>query len=1071
MIQQRKSPSNLGESSNETAGSQDASDNGNAGDLQARALAQDSSITIVNLKSARIGPEGAKALAGSVSITNLNLDCNNIGDEGAQALSKSSVLIGLSLHTNGIGNDGAVALAASNTITSLDLSFNVVQTKGARTLAANTTLTSLSLQSNRIGIEATRAFAANRNVTELNLSLNKLEDEGARFLSSNQCITHLIMMQNHLGPAGARALTNITTLRYLNISNNRVGDKGAQIFANNPTLTSLNLSRNFVGEEGACALACSTTLTSLNLQGNKISDQGAMALTRSVSLVSLDIQDNKLTDDGLRAFTNRWGTSRIRTREVQPADLEKEILNVASVCDTAEGHGELKSDDRDRHEVRNKSTAEIAFIKSKFSSDSTNLHYFLNEWLKVVIAENEASAAGQKEKGFLFNIYESTKEAYYSAIQTEVCIAETVGEIQKYAAACDTAEGHDALAEDDEDRHEVLQKSNAEIFSLKERFPNDKTSLLIFLTQWLGVVKADNAASSAKQKKKGPLHDKYESSKKEYFEALSQAQVLPKPSKRVSVTANPKSKRGSVIDVSNTDLKIPNSPKVSSDEKKIQFMDDLKMPNSPKVSRDEKKIQFMDDLKKPNSPKVSREEKKLQFMDDVKMPNSPKVSREEKKLQFTDAVKVPNSPKVSRDEKKLQFTDEVKMSNSPKVSRDEKSLQFMDDLKISNSPKVSRDETSAQFMDDVKLSEFPEHTFDEKSQQYSDMDDTINAFVESQILKNAALFDTAEGHDELKEEDSDRHEVLNKSVEEIARIKKAFAHDKAKTTHFLKEWLKVVKADNAASTSGQSHGGPLHNKYEAIKDAYFAAFPNRNGSISTEKEPSIPDLVSEIIKNAAACDAAAGHGLLRDDDDDQHEVLRKSIQEVARIKSCFSKDQPNLQRFLKDWLAVVIADKEASIAGQSEKGPLHDHYESTKGKYFAAFPNLAPSNDLPQIPQKSSNVSVPVPTRKSAAWGPKAYGPILTPIASRRTVMDFSEEPRDNMNNTGYGSFQNSSRMPSQEQEYITAAIYQNMHTSSLMMPYQEQTEQDIADIRSLQNSGPKSRESDPFDQAGCPIA
>jgi len=75
------------------------------------------------------------------------------------------------------------------------------------------------------------------------------------------------------------------------------------------------------------------------------------------------------------------------------------------------------------------------------------------------------------------------------------------------------------------------------------------------------------------------------------------------------------------------------------------------------------------------------------------------------------------------------------------------------------------------------------------------------------------------------------------------------------------------------------------------------------------------------------------------------------------------------------------------------------------------------------------------------------------------------------MNNTGYGSFQNSSRMPSQEQEYITAAIYQNMHTSSLMMPYQEQTEQDIADIRSLQNSGPKSRESDPFDQAGCPIA
>jgi len=125
-----------------------------------------------------------------------------------------------------------------------------------------------------------------------------------------------------------------------------------------------------------------------------------------------------------------------------------------------------------------------------------------------------------------------------------------------------------------------------------------------------------------------------------------------------------------------------------------------------------------------------------------------------------------------------------------------------------------------------------------KKDDSSSSTDPIISFLESEILENARLCDTVEGHDELAVGD-DRYEAnLKKYAAEIARIKAAFAQDTEKVTLFLKQWLKVAQADNMASTAGQSDEGPLHERYKSLDSAYFASFSEMASSVVNSQIPS-----------------------------------------------------------------------------------------------------------------------------------------------------------------------------------------------------------------------------------------
>src|SRR5437868_629569 len=91
-------------------------------DIQAliEALAQNTTLTTLDVGNSQIGDEEAKALAQNTTLTTLYVSGSRIGDEGAKALTQNTTLTTLYIGYNQIGDEGAKALAQNTTLTTLD---------------------------------------------------------------------------------------------------------------------------------------------------------------------------------------------------------------------------------------------------------------------------------------------------------------------------------------------------------------------------------------------------------------------------------------------------------------------------------------------------------------------------------------------------------------------------------------------------------------------------------------------------------------------------------------------------------------------------------------------------------------------------------------------------------------------------------------------------------------------------------------------------------------------------------------------------------------------------------------
>ncbi|WP_395461041.1 hypothetical protein [Wolbachia endosymbiont (group B) of Ablattaria laevigata] len=177
-------------------------------------LQENKNIKELSLGSCQIGNEGAKALANLTNLTQLDLSYNNIDKEGAKALADSNLtnLTQLNLNYNQIGKEGAEALADSNltNLTQLNLSYNQIGNEGAKALANLTNLTQLDLISNQIGNEGAKALGNGNltNLTQLGLQFNYIDAEGAKALADSNLtkLTQLDLSVNKIGNKGAKAL-------------------------------------------------------------------------------------------------------------------------------------------------------------------------------------------------------------------------------------------------------------------------------------------------------------------------------------------------------------------------------------------------------------------------------------------------------------------------------------------------------------------------------------------------------------------------------------------------------------------------------------------------------------------------------------------------------------------------------------------------------------------------------------------------------------------------------------------------------------------------------------------------
>jgi len=133
-------------------------------------------------------------------------------------------------------------------------------------------------------------------------------------------------------------------------------------------------------------------------------------------------------------------------------------------------------------------------------------------------------------------------------------------------------------------------------------------------------------------------------------------------------------------------------------------------------------------------------------------------------------------------------------------------------------------------------------------------DDAI-AELETYLLMAAAACDAPGKEDQHEEQDTDRHECLDRTIDEIAHIKEVFADDKAKVHSFLTKWSEVVASEKAATSAGQREAGPLFDIYKQTREAYFDEWQNIKGALRSSSiaeiqrvYPEYPDAGSAKLK-------------------------------------------------------------------------------------------------------------------------------------------------------------------------------------------------------------------------------
>ena len=206
----------------------------------------------------------AQALAENHTITELDIGYNHIGDAGAKALALNQTITSLDLSNNDIGDEGAQALALNKTITTLGLAGNQIGDEGAKELAQNQSIITLYLASNHIGEAGAQALAQNQTITTLGLNDNHIE-KAIEEICSNQVRNNVNIWALHVAAAKANstaALAQLLTVHPQEINHqNGSGRTPLHIACEEGhlenvrvLLSALNIDINLVQNQGKTAL-------------------------------------------------------------------------------------------------------------------------------------------------------------------------------------------------------------------------------------------------------------------------------------------------------------------------------------------------------------------------------------------------------------------------------------------------------------------------------------------------------------------------------------------------------------------------------------------------------------------------------------------------------------------------------------------------------------------------------------------------------------------------------------------------------------------------------------------------
>lgn len=281
----------------------------------AQALAQNKSITQLDLIDLYVWDEEAKELAKSNTLTELNLYHNSIKDVGASALATNMHLKSLNVEHNGITSVGAINLSKNSSLTSLKIGGNEIGDEGAIALANNSVITELSLHYycnifeehlTNIGL---LPLVSNPRLKSLDISGIWLTNEAADALGNNQSITSFKAQCSNISEdILITSITKNKNLQELDFSENHISLNSVLELLSLPNLRSLDLSQNYShlyeADLVAAALAKSTQINYLKYQDNHMGSDGAIALAQNTTIKSLNIAKNEIAPEGVLAFGN-----------------------------------------------------------------------------------------------------------------------------------------------------------------------------------------------------------------------------------------------------------------------------------------------------------------------------------------------------------------------------------------------------------------------------------------------------------------------------------------------------------------------------------------------------------------------------------------------------------------------------------------------------------------------------------------------------------------------------------------------------------------------------------------------
>ncbi len=188
-----------------------------AGDA-AKLVASCGPLDELQLRAAKLGPEGAAAIAGAKHLANLrvlSLIGNGLGCKGVASLMKLKKLRAIDLRKNKVGVEGATALGGHPALRTIDLTGNTVTAEMLEALGGGKglgELRELCLQATHVDDDALAVLAASpllARLTNLNLRSNKITDKGAKLLATSKHAANLRAINlnnNEITAAGKQAL-------------------------------------------------------------------------------------------------------------------------------------------------------------------------------------------------------------------------------------------------------------------------------------------------------------------------------------------------------------------------------------------------------------------------------------------------------------------------------------------------------------------------------------------------------------------------------------------------------------------------------------------------------------------------------------------------------------------------------------------------------------------------------------------------------------------------------------------------------------------------------------------------